>query len=57
MASKELNELLPHADQLFDENNFKGAIDLLKSFPVGIMVEILISFVSFSMMVVTLVGD
>lgn len=44
MASQELNELLQHADQLFDENNFKGAIELLKSFPVSFLKKIYFSF-------------
>jgi hypothetical protein len=32
--TEKLDEMLQHADQLFDENHHQDAIDLLKKFPV-----------------------
>jgi hypothetical protein len=33
--TKQLDEMLQHADQLFDENHHQDAIDLLKKWPVS----------------------
>lgn len=34
MSSGELQDLLQNADQLFDENKYQEAVDILKKFPV-----------------------
>lgn len=34
---KTLSETIQHADQLFDENNFQEAYDLLQKYPVSAM--------------------
>lgn len=31
----DLQDLLQHADQLFDENQYQEAIDILKNYPVS----------------------
>lgn len=40
---KTLNETIEHADQLFDENNFQEAYDLLQKFPVSMKRAYLLS--------------